>query len=65
GKSADGFKINNATDLSLYLLDKAHVAIVPGAAFGDDHYIRISYATSDDKLLEACRRMKDALSKLS
>jgi aspartate aminotransferase len=65
GKSFGDYKINNATDLSLYLLDEAHVAIVPGAAFGDDNYIRISYATSDDKLVEAVKRMKSALSKLA
>jgi aspartate aminotransferase len=56
--------IHNATDLSFYLLDKAYVAIVPGAAFGDDNYVRISYATSDYKLTEAIRRMKAALEKL-
>ncbi|MBI3512112.1 MAG: pyridoxal phosphate-dependent aminotransferase [Bacteroidetes bacterium] len=64
GKKFNGTEIKNATDLSLFLLHEAHVAIVPGAAFGDDHYIRISYATSDDKLQEACRRMKEALGKL-
>jgi aspartate aminotransferase len=64
GKKYNGTEIKNATDLSLYLLDEAHVAIVPGAAFGDDNYIRISYATSDDKLTEAAKRMKSALEKL-
>jgi aspartate aminotransferase len=65
GKSFGGQKINNGTDLSLFLLDQAHVAIVPGAAFGNDDYIRISFATSDDKLVEAVKRMKEALAKLS
>lgn len=65
GKSYNGFTINNATDLSMYLLDVAHVALVPGAAFGDDKYIRFSYATSEDKLTEALKRMKEAISKLS
>ncbi len=65
GKSYKETRITNATDLSLYLVDEAHVAIVPGAAFGDDNFIRISYATSDEKLLEAAKRMKEALSKLS
>lgn len=65
GKKYGDTVINNATDLSMFLLDHAHVAIVPGAAFGDDNYIRISYATSDDKLIEAVRRMKEALAKLS
>lgn len=64
GKSHNGFVINNATDLSMYLLDVAHVALVPGAAFGDDTYIRFSYATSEDKLTEALRRMKEAIEKL-
>lgn len=65
GKSHNGFKINNATDLSMFLLDVAHVALVPGAAFGDDSYIRFSYATSEDKLIEACKRIKAAVEKLS
>ncbi len=65
GKSYNGFTINNATDLSMFLLDVAHVALVPGAAFGDDKYIRFSYATSEDKLTEALKRMKAAIEKLS
>jgi aspartate aminotransferase len=64
GKSYNGFAINNATDLSMFLLDVAHVALVPGAAFGDDKYIRFSYATSEDKLTEALKRMKEAIEKL-
>lgn len=64
GKSYNGFTINNATDLSMYLLDVAHVALVPGAAFGDDKYIRFSYATSEDKLTEACKRIKQAIENL-
>lgn len=65
GKSYNNFKINNATDLSMYLLDEAHVALVPGAAFGSDNYIRFSYATSEQNLKEALKRMKEALSKLA
>jgi aspartate aminotransferase len=64
GKSDGQTTINNGTDLCMYLLDKAHVALVPGAAFGDDNYIRFSYATSENKLREALRRMKEALGKL-
>lgn len=64
GKSHNGFVINNATDLSMFLLDVAYVALVPGAAFGDDKYIRFSYATSEDKLIEACKRIKEAVEKL-
>lgn len=64
GKKYENHTINNATDLSLFLLDVAHVALVPGAAFGDDKYIRFSYATSEEKLTEALKRMKGALAKL-
>jgi aspartate aminotransferase len=64
GKSDGNVTINSGTDLCMYLLDKGHVAVVPGAAFGDDNYIRFSYATSDEKLKEAVRRMKEALGKL-
>lgn len=65
GKKYGSHTINNATDLSMFLLDEAHVAIVPGAAFGEDNYIRISYAAADEKLKEAVKRMKAALAKLS
>ncbi len=65
GKQYKDFKISNATDLSLYLLDEAHVALVPGAAFGEDNYIRFSYATSESVLREALKRMKTALDKLA
>lgn len=64
GKSHNGKKVDNATDLSMYLLEEAHVALVPGAAFGDDNYIRFSYATSEDKLTEALRRIRAAVEKL-
>jgi aspartate aminotransferase len=64
GKSCGDYKISNATDLSIYLIDKAHVSLVPGAAFGDDRYMRISYATSEDKLTEAMKRIKIALAEL-
>ena len=64
GKSYKNYSIGNATDLTLYLLDEAHLALVPGAAFGDDTYVRFSYATSEDKLREALKRMKNALSQL-
>jgi aspartate aminotransferase len=64
GKS-DGTKtMTNGTDLSLYLIDKAHVSVVPGAAFGNDNYIRMSYATSEEKLTEAMARIKKALLQL-
>lgn len=64
GKKYKHHVINNATDLSLYLLEEGHLALVPGAAFGDDIYIRFSYATSEENLKEALKRMKEALEKL-
>lgn len=62
--TADGRKIETATDLAMYLLDEAHVACVSGAAFGTPDFLRFSYATSDDKLTEAFARIKQALAKL-
>ncbi len=64
GKKYKDYLILNATDLTLYLLDEGHLALVPGAAFGEDRYIRFSYATNEENLIEALKRMKDALSKL-
>jgi aspartate aminotransferase len=64
GKTFNGTKINNSTDLCLYLLEHAHIATVPGEAFGDNACIRISFANSDEKLVEAMKRMKDALAVL-
>jgi aspartate aminotransferase len=61
GKSINGKIIANSNDLCLYLLEEAHIATVPGDAFGDDDCIRISFATSDEKLVEAMKRMKNAL----
>ena len=58
GKTIDGYKINNASDMSLFLLDKALVATVTGDAFGDPNCIRISYAASQDQLIEAIKRIK-------
>ncbi len=65
GKSNGEYTINSAKDLSMYILEKAHVATVPGCAFGSPDYIRLSYATSDEKLKEAIARMKDVLDKLN
>lgn len=64
GKSDGTTMINNSTDLCSYLLDQAHVALVPGSAFGDDNYVRLSYAISQDKLTEALGRIKKALAEL-
>jgi aspartate aminotransferase len=65
GKSFSGQVMNNADDLALFLLAEARVATVSGSAFGADNCIRISYATSDDKITEAVRRIKEALAKLN
>lgn len=64
GKSYQGTKINNATDLSLFLLEHSHLALVPGAAFGEDRYLRISYAASEEVLRKAMTRLKEGLAKL-
>jgi len=64
GKSIGDRIILSGTDLCDYLLDTAFVAIVPGAAFGSPDCIRISYATSEDNIHEAFKRIREALSKL-
>ena len=64
GKSFNGQVIKNSTDMAFYLLNEANVATVMGAAFGDDDCIRLSYATSEDLLVEAMRRIKAALANL-
>lgn len=64
GKSTDGYFIKNSTDLSMYLLEKAHVATVGGDAFGESNCLRMSYATSDKNIHEAFRRIKNALEQL-
>lgn len=61
----DGVKtISNSTDLAMYLLEEGHVATVAGDAFGDPECFRMSYATSDDNIREAMRRIKETLEKL-
>ncbi len=64
GKSFNGKKIENSTDMAFYLLNEGHVGTVMGSAFGDDNCIRISYATSENLLVEALRRMTEAFAKL-
>ena len=64
GKSARGYNIKDASDLAMYLLMEAHVATVDGAAFAAPGYIRLSYATSDENLVEAFRRIAAALAEL-
>jgi aspartate aminotransferase len=64
GKSAGDRKINDAADLAMYLLEVGHVACVGGGAFGSPECIRMSYATSDENIIEAMRRIKEALAAL-
>ena len=64
GKSCGDKVINNSTDLALYLLEVGHVATVSGDAFGDPECFRMSYATSDDNIREAMKRIKEALANL-
>lgn len=64
-KDAEGNIIKDSADLALYLLNVGHVATVGGDSFGNNNYIRISYAASDESLIEALKRIKEALGKLS
>ncbi len=64
GKSFNGSVIGNSDDLAMYLLEKAMVAVVGGTAFGAPGCIRISYAASDDEIIEAVKRIKSALAEL-
>ena len=64
GKRAGDRHINNADDLAMYLLEVGHVACVSGAAFGDPDCFRMSYATSDENIVEAIHRIKEALGAL-
>lgn len=64
GKSYNGRTINNSGDLAMFLLEEGHVASVGGAAFGSPETIRFSYATSDENIIEAFRRIKETLAKL-
>jgi aspartate aminotransferase len=64
GRSYKGKKITGSTQLIDYLLDEANVATVPGAAFGSDDHIRLSYATSLKNIEEGVKRIKNAIAKL-
>jgi aspartate aminotransferase len=64
GKSDGQTTINSSTDFAMYLLDKGHVATVGGDAFGDAECFRMSYATSDENIVEAMRRIKEVLADL-
>lgn len=64
GKKYNDKIINNSIDLTEYLLTEAKVAVVPGSAFGEDEYIRLSFATSMENIEEGTRRIKESLEKL-
>ncbi|EOZ93228.1 Aspartate aminotransferase [Indibacter alkaliphilus LW1] len=64
GKKAGDYKINNADDFCLYILEKANVSLVTGAAFGAPNCVRLSYAASEEELVEALKRIKEACSAL-
>ena len=61
GRTIDGFEINNASDMSMFLLEKALVATVTGNAFGNPNCIRISYAASKEQIVEAVKRIKSVI----
>lgn len=65
GKSNGEHSIENSMDLSLYILDKAHVSVVAGSAFGNEECLRISYAASEEQIIEAIQRIKNALDQLN
>ena len=65
GKRFGDKVIENSTDFALYLLEHAHVATVGGDAFGSPRCFRMSYATSDENIVEAMRRIKEALAELA
>ncbi|CAB3635308.1 Aspartate aminotransferase [Achromobacter mucicolens] len=54
-----GRVLKSDVDVSQFFLDAAHVAVVPGSAFGAEGYFRISFATSDERLAQACKRLRD------
>ncbi len=64
GKTDGKRVINNSTDFAMYLLEEGHVAAVGGDAFGSAECFRMSYATSDENIIEAIRRIKEAVAKL-
>jgi len=65
GKSYEGQVIKDSNDLAEAILNKAHIALVAGAAFGAPNCMRFSYAASQEKLVEACRRLKEFFGKLA
>lgn len=64
GKTINGKTIASSSDLAIYLLEDAHVALVPGSAFGDDNHVRLSYATSMENIKKGAERIRTAVSNL-
>jgi aspartate aminotransferase len=64
GKKVGERQINSSRDMAMYLLEDANVALVHGEAFGDDNYIRISYATSMENIKKGLERIREAVTKL-
>ena len=64
GKKCGDRVINNSMDFAMFLLEEAHVATVGGDAFGSPECFRMSYATSDENIVEALRRIKEAVARL-
>lgn len=64
GKSYNNYHIKNSNDLSMFLLEEGNIALVSGDAFGDDNCMRFSYATSEVRLIESVKRVREALAKL-
>ncbi len=65
GKSVDGKVINNSSEFCEYILHEAHVAIVAGEAFGADDCVRVAYATSEEQLREAIKRIRAAVERMA
>jgi aspartate aminotransferase len=65
GKKTGARQINSSLDMAMYLLEDANVALVHGEAFGDDNYIRISYATSMENIKKGLERIREAIGKIS
>ncbi|MEQ8426113.1 MAG: aminotransferase class I/II-fold pyridoxal phosphate-dependent enzyme, partial [Cyclobacteriaceae bacterium] len=64
GKKNGDITIKNGEDFCLYILDNAHVSLVAGGAFGEENCVRLSYAASEKELVEALKRIKEALARL-
>ena len=64
GRKYKGSPIKGSVDLATYLIDEAGIAVVPGEPFGDDNFIRLSYATSMDHIVKGVKRIGEAVKEL-